>query len=133
MLIAAGFGLCVSIVMQWIAEPVVGLFTTDATVIAAGGQYIRGYIWDCLFAGIHFCFSGYFCAYGRSELSFLHNILAIFLVRIPGVALASRLFAGTLFPMGLATVFGSVLSVAICLGAYRWLRRKDRAPAPAGR
>ena len=34
---------------------------------------------------------------------------------------------------GLATVFGSVLSVAICLGAYRWLRRKDRAPAPAGR
>lgn len=132
-LIAAGFGLCAGLAVQWLAEPVVSLFTRDPAVITAGGQYIRGYIWDCLFAGIHFCFSGYFCACGRSELSFLHNILAIFLVRIPGVALASRLFAGTLFPMGLATVFGSVLSVAICLGAYRWLRRKDRAPAPAGR
>ena len=131
-LIAAGFGLCAGLAVQWLAEPVVSLFTRDPAVITAGGQYIRGYIWDCLFAGIHFCFSGYFCACGRSELSFLHNILAIFLVRIPGVALASRLFAGTLFPMGLATVFGSVLSVAICLG-YRWLRRKDRAPAPAGR
>ena len=132
-LIAAGFGLCAGLAVQWLAEPVVSLFTRDPAVITAGGQYIRGYIWDCLFAGIHFCFSGYFCACGRSELSFLHNILAIFLVRIPGVALASRLFAGTLFPMGLATVFGSVLSVAICLGAYRWLRREDRAPAPAGR
>ena len=127
-LIAAGFGLCAGLAVQWLAEPVVSLFTRDPAVITAGGQYIRGYIWDCLFAGIHFCFSGYFCACGRSELSFLHNILAIFLVRIPGVALASRLFAGTLFPMGLATVFGSVLSVA-----HRWLRRKDRAPAPAGR
>src|SRR5699024_4830524 len=83
--IAAGFGLCISIVMQWIAEPVVGLFSTDAVVILAGGQYIRGYIWDCLFAGIHFSFSGYFCAYGRSEISFLHNIAAILLIRIPGV------------------------------------------------
>lgn len=36
-LIAAGFGFCVSIVMQWIAEPVVGLFTTDTAVILAGG------------------------------------------------------------------------------------------------
>ena len=109
---------------QWIAEPVVGLFTTDATVIAAGGQYIRGYIWDCLFAGIHFCFSGYFCAYGRSELSFLHNITAILLVRIPGVSLTSTLFPTTLFPMGLATACGSILSVAICLAAYLWMRRQ---------
>ncbi len=132
-LIAAGFGLCVSIVMQWIAEPVVGLFTADATVIAAGGQYIRGYIWDCLFAGIHFCFSGYFCAYGRSELSFLHNITAILLVRIPGVSLTSTLFPTTLFPMGLATACGSILSVAICLAAYLWMRRQGsfRSSLPA--
>jgi len=79
-LIAAGFGLCISMLIQWTAQPVVGLFTTDPAVVQAGGQYIRGYIWDCIFAGIHFCFSGYFCAYGRSEISFLHNITAILLV-----------------------------------------------------
>lgn len=129
--IAAGFGLCVAIAIQWIAEPVVGLFTADTAVIAAGGQYIRGYIWDCLFAGIHFCFSGYFCACGRSELSFLHNIAAILLARIPGVALTSTLFADTLFPMGLATACGSLLSVVICLAAYRWLQRHTRSRDPA--
>lgn len=123
-LISAGFGLCISIVMQWIAEPVVSLFTTDPLVITAGGQYIRGYIWDCLFAGIHFSFSGYFCAYGRSEISFLHNICAILIMRIPGVYLMSTLFPNTLFPMGLATVGGSILSIIICVVAFVYLKRR---------
>ena len=123
-LISAGFGLCTSIVMQWIAEPVVSLFTTDPLVITAGGQYIRGYIWDCLFAGIHFSFSGYFCAYGRSEISFLHNICAILIMRIPGVYLMSTLFPDTLFPMGLATVGGSILSIIICMVAFIYLKRR---------
>lgn len=123
-LIAAGFGFCISILMQWIAEPVVGLFTTDPVVIVAGGQYIRGYIWDCLFAGIHFSFSGYFCAYGRSEISFLHNICAILLMRVPGVYLMSVLFPDTLFPMGIATVCGSLLSVLICIAAFFYLKKR---------
>lgn len=123
-LITAGFGLFISIVMQWIAEPVVGLFTADPLVITAGGQYIRGYIWDCLFAGIHFSFSGYFCAYGRSEISFLHNICAILIMRIPGVYLMSTLFPDTLFPMGLATVGGSILSIIICVVAFIYLKRR---------
>lgn len=42
--ITAGFGLIVAIIIQFIAEPVVGLFTTDNGVILAGGQYLRGYI-----------------------------------------------------------------------------------------
>ena len=63
--IAVGFGLIVSLLIQIIAGPVVGLFTTDATVILLGAQYIRGYIWDCIFAGVHFSFSGYFCAYHK--------------------------------------------------------------------
>ena len=121
-MIAAGFGILVSILIQFIAEPAVGLFTADATVRMMGGQYIRGYIFDCIFAGIHFSFSGYFCACGRSEFSFLHNIIAILLVRIPGVYLTSKLFPTTLLPMGIATACGSLLSVGICVIVYLWLR-----------
>ena len=125
-MIAVGFGLTVAIIIQFIAEPVVGLFTTDAAVRMAGGQYIRGYIWDCIFAGVHFSFSGYFCACGRSELSFLHNITAIVLVRVPGVYLTSKLFPQTLLPMGLATAAGSLLSVIICVTAYLLIFKKVR-------
>ena len=76
-LIASLFGLAVSIIMQFAADSVVSLFTDasdpeGAMVVQLGGQYMRGYVWDTLFAGIHFSFSGYFCAIGKSLLSFLH-------------------------------------------------------------
>ncbi len=127
--IAAGFGLVVSVLIQFIAEPVVGLFSSDAAVITMGGQYFRGYIADCMFAGIHFCFSGYFCAYGKSGISFLHNFLSVLLARVPGAYLASKMFADTLLPMGLAAVAGSILSVIICTIAFIWIRNREPEPA----
>ena len=122
-IIAVSFGIIIALLTQFISEQAVGLFTPDTVVITLGGQYLRGYIWDALFAGIHFCFSGYFCACGRSEISFIHNISAIALVRIPGVYLTSKLFPDTLFPMGLATAAGSLLSVIICIIAFALLKK----------
>lgn len=122
-IIAVSFGIIIALLTQFISEQAVGLFTPDTVVITLGGQYLRGYIWDALFAGIHFCFSGYFCACGRSEISFIHNISAIALVRIPGVYLTSKLFPDTLFPMGLATAAGSLLSVIICVIAFALLEK----------
>lgn len=128
--IAAGFGILATITIQFTAGPVVALFTdgntaSGADVIRLGSQYLRGYIFDCIFAGIHFSFSGYFCACGKSGLSFLHNIIAIAMVRIPGVYLTSKMFQTTLFPMGLATAAGSLLSVLICITAFCVIRHKE--------
>lgn len=124
--LAAGFGLITAIAIQFWAEPIIGIFTSEknAEVILLGSQYIRGYIWDCIFAGVHFSFSGYFCAYGRSGLSFLHNALSIVLARIPGAYFASKFFADTLFPMGLAAAGGSLLSVIVCVIAYQYLKKQ---------
>jgi len=125
--IALAFGVVITAVVQGTAQGAVALFTTDAVVAAAGAAYLRGYILDCVCAGVHFSFSGYFCACGRSELSFLHNISSILLVRLPGAYFASRLFPHTLLPMGLATAAGSLLSVLICLVLFAGLRRRERA------
>lgn len=125
-LICVSFGLLSVSVMQLAAEPFVGLFTEDGDVIRLGSQYMRGYVWDCILAGTHFCFSGYFCAYGLSLISFLHNIASITLARIPLAYLASICFPDTLFPMGLATTAGSGLSVIICIGVFLWLERGKR-------
>ena len=125
--IAVFFGGVMIILMQAAAYGFVSLFTGDQAVVAAGGPYLKGYIVDCLFAGIHFSFSGYFCACGRSIYSFIHNIVSISLVRIPVVYLASVSFPGTLLPMGLATSLGSVVSVVICLFLFRHLKQKEEA------
>ena len=129
--ITVGFGLCVCIGVQLCAEQLVALFTDrqaagGAEVIRFGGQYLRSYILDCVFAGIHFSFSGYFCACGKSVLSFLHNISSVLLVRVPGSYLASMLFPDTLFPMGLASAGGSLLSVMLCILFYlKFCREKN--------
>ena len=86
-----------------------------------GGEYLRGYAWDCLFAGIHFSFSGFFCAYGLSGISFLHNIVSLVCARLPLAYLASALDKTSLTPMGFAAPIGSLLSVVICLAAYQWM------------
>ena len=62
------FGLIVAVAVQFIAPSMVRPFTSDEAVVLAGASYIRGYIFDCLFAGVQFSFSGYFCAYGKSGL-----------------------------------------------------------------
>ena len=121
------FGLVVAVAVQFIAPSVVRPFTSDEAVVLAGASYIRGYIFDCLFAGVQFSFSGYFCAYGKSGLSFLHNTLSILLVRVPGAYLASKFFPQTLLPMGLASACGSLFSILVCVIAYHWLKRQQKA------
>lgn len=124
--IAAGFGGTVAVIMQFLSSGAVSLFTDSAVVTRLGGEYLRGYAWDCLFAGIHFAFSGYFCACGKSGISFMHNMIAILLVRIPGAYFMSSMFPGTLYPMGLATAAGSLLSALICAAAFIILIKKEK-------
>ena len=124
--IGVGFGAVMALLMQFIAPSVVRPFTSDEAVVLAGAAYIRSYIFDCLFAGIQFSFSGYFCAWGRSGLSFLHNTLSILLVRVPGAWLACRFFPQTLVPMGLAPACGSLFSSIVCVLLYRWMKRQNK-------
>ena len=125
-MIAAGFGFAVSVITQIVSVSVVKIFTEDAAVAVLGGQYLRSYIWDCMFAGVHFCFSGYFCACGKAGISFIHNSLSIILARIPGAYLASIYFSDNLYPMGLAAPAGSILSDVICVIAFVHLNKKRK-------
>ena len=125
-MIAAGFGFTVAVITQFVSVPVVKIFTEDAAVAVMGGQYLRSYIWDCMLAGVHFCFSGYFCACGKSGISFIHNSLSIILARIPGAYLTSLYFPNNLYPMGLAAPAGSILSDVICVIAFVYLNKKRK-------
>lgn len=108
-------GLVFSVVTQFCSEQLVGLFTKDGAVIVYGGQYLRSYVVDCIFAGFQFCFSGFFTAYKKSILSFIHNVISVFTTRIPLCYLATIKFPNNLFPMGMAAPLGSLLSTIICL------------------
>lgn len=116
------YGAISAVLCQPLAPLLVGLFTDEPEVNKLGAQYLRTYSIDILAAGIHFCFSGFFCAYSKSIWSFVHNIISIVLVRVPGTWLVSILFPATLYEMGIVTPAGSLVSVVICIIIYRHYR-----------
>ncbi len=111
---------------QLFPETFVALFTKDDAVIKAGALYLMSYSTDCIFAGIHFVFSGYFCGIGKSGISFIHNLISIVTMRIPGAYFASIWFKDTLYPMGWAAPLGSVISSLICIGFYLWIEKHQK-------
>ena len=119
-------GLIFGLLFQFISAPALSLFTREEAVIILGTQYLKSYVFDCTFAAIHFAFSGFFCAYGFSIVSFIHNTISILAMRIPGAWLASKYFPDTLYPMGWAAPLGSLLSALICIGFYIVLRKKGK-------
>lgn len=123
---AAMVGFVFAVSFQYISAFAVGMFTTDEMVILAGEKYMKSYVWDCVVAGIHFVFSGYFCACNKSIVSFIHNIISILTARIPIAYFASIYYKDTLYPMGLAAPIGSFISVIVCVVAYMILHRQKQ-------
>jgi len=129
---------CLITVLMWLGGPgvfwfffprlvapgFIGFFAKDPAVVAAGTGYMHSYIFDAIFAGIHICFSGFFAAYGKSYIGFAHNVLAVALIRVPGAWLLSNAYSDTLFPMGIASPCGSILSAIICVVAFTVLNRR---------
>lgn len=122
--IALCFGLFFAFVCQIFDKQIISLFTNEIEVIHYGRQYLKAYVFDCVFAAISFSFSGYFVAYGYSMISFIHNIISIVLIRVPGAYLASIIYPENLFYMGLTPALGSLLSAIICISIYLCLKKK---------
>lgn len=118
LVITVGWGMLCCLFSQFFPNLLVGIFTKDTSVAAAGCDYLRSYSFDCVFAAVHFCFSGYFCGVGKAGLSFAHNIVSIVLLRIPVAYLAIVYFPSTLYPMGWAAPLGSLLSAVLCIIFY---------------
>lgn len=125
-LIIVAVGSAVVALVELTAPQLVALFDNSPDVVRLGTQYLRSYVTDCVFAGIHFCLSGYFCAIEKSGISFLHNSISIIFARVPLAYLASKKFPDNLFPMGWAAPIGSILSVLICLAAYIIISKKEK-------
>lgn len=126
MAITFSYGIIATIITEASPESAVSLFTSDAQVIVQGADYLRSYAVDCALAGVHFCFSGFFTAYGFAVISFAHNVVSIVTARVPLSYVFSILFPHNLFPMGCAAPIGSTVSIIICVIAYLWMRKKGK-------
>ena len=103
-----------------------GIFSSDAMVIEAAADYLKAYAIDCLFTAIFFCYIGFYNGIGMTKFVMIQGIIGAFCVRVPVSWFMSRRAGATLFDIGLATPFSSILQLVLCLGCMLYLRKKKR-------
>ena len=101
-----------------------GIFSSDAMVIEAEADYLKAYAIDCLFTAIFFCYIGFYNGIGMTKFVMIQGIIGAFCVRVPVSWFMSRRAGATLFDIGLATPFSSILQLVLCLGCMLYLRKK---------
>ena len=123
-----GFSLAVGAVMSWMSighgQLLAGIFSNDREVIVAAADYLKAYGIDCLLTPIFFCAIGFFNGLGRTRFVMAQGIVSAFCVRVPVSYLMSRRVPVSLFWIGMATPFSSMLQIAMCTWYFLALRRQ---------
>ena len=104
-----------------------GIFSGEPAVVTAGAEYLKAYGIDCLLTCFLFCFIGYYNGLGRTRFVMVQGIAGAFLVRVPVSYLMSLQTPVSLFHIGLATPFSTVLQIVLCVGFMLRQRRKTAA------
>lgn len=118
-IICVSFGSLMCLMSEIMPNTLARIFSKDEEVIKVASSYLRSYSIDCILVGFTFCINGYLCGINKSIVTFIHNVISIFLVRIPAAYLFSKCFKDTMFPMGLASPLGSLLSIIILLAYFK--------------
>ena len=130
---AMGLSLVCTLVMFYLAffqgDLLSYIFASDAAVIAASADYLKAYAIDCLLTCFYFCFVGYFNGIGSTRFVMIQGILGAFGIRVPLAFLFSSRPGATLFTIGLATPFSTILQVVLCIIWFLVEKRKEKQRA----
>ncbi len=128
LLYAIGVSSCLAVVMFLVTffrgDLLSSVFSRDAEVVFASADYLKAYAIDCLLTCFLFCFIGFFNGLGMTRFVMLQGIAGAFLIRIPVAFLMSREVPVSMFHIGLATPFSTVVQVMLCLVWFRYADRK---------
>ena len=97
-------------------ESIIGSFSKDENVIAAGASYMTFLKFDCLIFTIAFCINGYINGTGHTRYTMIVNLVASFAVRLPLVWLISRMAGATLRQIGLGVPAASLVQLLVGIG-----------------
>ena len=103
--------------------PLSRIFSDDAAVCRASGEYLKAFSFDCLLTAFLFCFMGFFNGCARTRFVMMQGIAGAFLVRVPLSYLFSSWFGGNIFILGLATPASSFVQVLLCIIYFMKFRR----------
>lgn len=131
---ALHYGVCVSfaigVLMFFLSffhgDLLAGIFSSDASVVAAAVDYLKAYAIDCLFTAVFFCYTGFYNGIGMTKFVMIQGIIGAFCVRVPVSYFMSLREGATLFDIGLATPMSSITQLVLCVGCMIYLKRTKK-------
>ena len=104
---------------------IIGSFTKDAAVVAAGVDYLTYFKFDCMLFTLAFCVIGYINGTGHTRFTLIINIIASFAVRLPLIWYLSRLPGATLKTISLGLPSASLVQFLLGL-AFLFFAKSER-------
>ncbi len=104
---------------------IIGSFTKDAAVVAAGVDYLTYFKFDCMLFTLAFCVIGYINGTGHTRYTLIINIIASFAVRLPLIWYLSRLPGATLKTISLGLPSASLVQFLLGL-AFFFFAKSER-------
>ena len=124
-----GIGLvfgCVVFALVWGKGDVLSsLFTADASVIANGYAYLKGFAPETIATAILFSMVGYFNGNDKTLWVMVQGLVQTLLVRLPMAYIMSIQPNASLTMIGLSAPTSTVVGILLNIGFFLWLKRYE--------
>lgn len=113
------------LIMLIFPDFLMGIFSSDAEVIAMGRLYMYPYAAEVLLLCPVFAMNGFFNGCGRTTITMTAHLVTTFLVRIPAAWLLSSIPGANLASVSSAAPISTFVQGLILLGFMWYTKRKD--------
>ena len=129
LLIATGISVLIFLLLAFFPAEIIGSFTKDAAVVAAGVDYMTFFKFDCMLFTLAFCVNGYINGTGHTRYTLIVNIIASFAVRLPLIWYLSRLPDASLYHISFGLPSASLVQFLVGLAflVFSKSEREQRA------
>lgn len=125
-----GASLVAGVVMGYITffhgDMLANIFAKDAEIILPAADYLKAYAIDCILTSFLFCFIGYFNGCGNTTFVMIQGIIGGICVRLPLSWIFSGITPVSLFRIGLATPTSTIVQIALCVGFFMIMSKKQK-------
>ena len=117
---------CVVFALVWCKGDVLSsLFTADASVIANGYAYLKGFAPETIATAILFSMVGYFNGNDKTLWVMVQGLVQTLLVRLPMAYIMSIQPNASLTMIGLSAPTSTVVGILLNIGFFLWLKRYE--------
>ncbi len=125
--VGVAFGIVMFALVLRKGDVLAGLFSTDAEVVRRGFEYLRGFAPETIVTAVLFSMVGYFNGSNQTLWVMIQGLIQTLLVRLPLAYYMSIQPNASLTKIGMSAPVATVVGIALNIGCFLYLNRRNAA------